>query len=57
MNKQAVLRSINFGQRVAEEETDLLATYFVETDHWERLYRGDIDIIPEFPPRSASEAS
>ena len=39
MDKHAMLRSITFGQR-AEEETDVLSTYFVETDHWQRLYRG-----------------
>lgn len=44
-NKQDILRSITFGQRVAEDETDELATYFVETDQWGRLYRGDIDVI------------
>ena len=45
MTKQDVLRSITFGQRVAEDETDLLGTYFVETDHWVRLFRGDIDVV------------
>lgn len=45
MTKQDILRSINFGQRVAEEEADVLGTYFVETDHWERLFRGDIDVV------------
>jgi hypothetical protein len=45
MTKKDILRSITFGQRVAEEETDVLGTYFVETDHWERLFRGDIDVV------------
>src|SRR4030042_1170734 len=45
MTKQEILRSITFGQRVAEDETDVLGTYFVETDQWERLFRGDIDIV------------
>lgn len=45
MSKQELLRSVTFGQRVAEEETDVLATYFVETDIWERLVRGDIDVV------------
>ena len=45
MDKKTVLRSITFGQRVAEEEMDALSTYFVETDHWERLYKGDIDVV------------
>lgn len=45
MTKQDILRSITFGQRVAEDETDLLGTYFVETDNWLRLFRGDIDVV------------
>lgn len=45
MTKQDVLRSMTFGQRVAEDETDMLGTYFVETDHWVRLFRGDIDVV------------
>lgn len=45
MDKHAILRGTSFGQRVAEEEGDVLASYFVETDHWTRLYRGDIDVV------------
>jgi hypothetical protein len=45
MNKREILRTITFGQRVAEEETDALGTYFVETDNWDRLFKGDIDIV------------
>lgn len=45
MTKKEILSSLTFGHRVAEDETDVLGTYFVETDHWERLYRGDIDVI------------
>jgi hypothetical protein len=45
MDKHAILRETTFGHRVAEEEIDSLGTYFVETDHWSRLYKGDIDIV------------
>lgn len=45
MDKQDILRATSFGHRVAEEETDVLSAYFVETDHWDRLFRGDIDVI------------
>lgn len=55
MNKHELLRAINFGHRVAEEETDVLSTYFVETDHWERLYRGDIDII--YGPKGSGKSA
>ncbi|TBW35014.1 hypothetical protein E0E54_12895 [Azotobacter chroococcum] len=45
MDKHAVLSNSNFGQRIAEEEIDLLSSYFVETDSWKRLYRGDVDVV------------
>ena len=31
--------------KIAEEETARLARYFVETDQWHRIYRGEIDVI------------
>jgi hypothetical protein len=45
MSKLDLLRDLSFGARVAEEETAELAKYFVETDQWNRIFRGDIDII------------
>lgn len=39
------LKSLSFGARVAEEETAELAKYFVETDQWNRIFRGEIDVI------------
>ena len=42
---QNVLRTLSFGQRIAEEERDYLARYFVETDQWRRMYSGDVDIV------------
>jgi hypothetical protein len=45
MERKELLRSISFGARVAEEETSELATYFVETDQWDRLFRGAVDVI------------
>jgi hypothetical protein len=55
MDKLAILRSLTFGHRVAEEETDLLSTYFVETDHWQRLYRGDIDVV--YGPKGSGKSA
>ena len=45
MDKYAILRETTFGHRVAEEEIDALGAYFVETDHWSRLYKGNIDVV------------
>lgn len=55
MDRKAVLRSTTFGHRVAEEETDVLAAYFVETDHWERLYHGDIDVV--YGPKGSGKSA
>jgi hypothetical protein len=40
-----LLRSLSFGMQVAEEEVDELASYFVETNQWSKIAKGDIDII------------
>ena len=45
MDKQSILAQISFGHRVAEDEADALERYFVETDHWRRLFQGTIDIV------------
>ena len=45
MDKLALLKSISFGARVAEDETNELAKYFVETDQWSRIVKGEIDIV------------
>lgn len=36
---------MSFGQRVAEEEGDQLASYFVETDNWYRLLADAVDVV------------
>lgn len=36
---------INFGDRVAENEADSLASYFVRTEHWDKLRTGKIDVV------------
>ena len=43
--KHETLDATSFGARVAEEEVDELGEYFVETDQWKRLYRGDVDVV------------
>jgi hypothetical protein len=45
MDKLNLLKQASFGARVAEEETAELASYFVETDQWTRIVRGEIDVI------------
>jgi hypothetical protein len=55
MEKLEVLRSLVFGQRVAEEEGDALTAYFVETDHWRRLYADQVDIV--YGPKGAGKSA
>lgn len=43
--KRALLGTIRIGQRVAEDETDELAKYFVKTSQWHKLANGEIDVI------------
>jgi hypothetical protein len=38
LDKLDALKSLSFGQRVAEEEIQELARYFVQTDQWRQLY-------------------
>lgn len=55
VNKHGVLAETDFGQRVAEEEVDSLTSYFVETDNWNRLYSGEVDVI--YGPKGAGKSA
>lgn len=43
--KLEVLRDLSLGARIAEDETDQLASYFVETDQWRLIIRGEVDVV------------
>ena len=45
MDKLKLLKNISFGERVAEDEITELAKYFVETDQWSRMLKGEIDVV------------
>jgi hypothetical protein len=45
MERLELLKNLTFGARVAEEETVELAKYFVETDQWNKIFRGEIDVV------------
>lgn len=55
MKKLDVLAGITFGQRVAEDETDELTRYFVETDLWRRLFSGEVDVV--YGPKGAGKSA
>jgi hypothetical protein len=50
-----VLRELSVGRRVAEEEADELAAYFVETDQFRRILQGEVDIV--FGPKGAGKSA
>ena len=45
MDRLSLLRKLSFGSQVAEEEIQDLGKYFVQTDQWEKIIGGHIDII------------
>lgn len=45
MDKSELLKSIKFGHRIAEDEAEELAKYFVSTEDWRRLFENEIDIV------------
>lgn len=49
------LQQLGFGQRVAEEEGDELAAYFVETDLWRRVQTGDVDVV--YGPKGSGKSA
>jgi hypothetical protein len=45
MDQLDLLKQLSFGSQVAEEEVSRLQEYFVQTDQWNRIFRGDVDIV------------
>jgi hypothetical protein len=55
MDKYQVLKELNFGDQVAENENDSLERYFVETDQWEKLIDGKADIV--YGPKGSGKSA
>lgn len=53
--KKGLLEAASFGQRIAEDEVQELANYFVETDQWRRLVSGEADIV--YGPKGAGKSA
>lgn len=45
MERLDLLRRLSFGSQVAEDEVASLQEYFVQTDQWTRIERGEIDVV------------
>ncbi|MBU1613544.1 hypothetical protein KKC87_03920 [Patescibacteria group bacterium] len=52
---QEILQNLNIGLGVAEQETDKLAAYFVQTNQWKRILRGDIDVV--YGPKGSGKSA
>jgi hypothetical protein len=44
-NKKDLLIKLEFGQRIAEQESTHLSEYFVETEQWKSILRGEVDVV------------
>jgi hypothetical protein len=55
VDKKSLLKQLSFGARVAEDESDELAGYFVETDQWRRIIAGDVDVI--YGPKGSGKSA
>jgi hypothetical protein len=55
MTKQEVLAELTFGQRIAEDEADALAQYFVETDQWRKMLSGEVDVV--YGPKGSGKSA
>jgi hypothetical protein len=53
--KMGVLEDLTIGSRVAEDEVEQLASYFVETDQWRRVIGGQVDIV--FGPKGGGKSA
>lgn len=45
ITKLQILKSLNLGQRVAEDELSDLTQYFVETSQWTEMLEGRKDVV------------
>ncbi|GIM63249.1 hypothetical protein Pve01_80040 [Planomonospora venezuelensis] len=55
VDAQQVVQSISMGSRVAEDEANDLASYFVETENWRKVYHGEVDVI--FAPKGGGKSA
>lgn len=55
LSKLDVLKNIEIGERVAEEESDQLEKYFLETDQWNQMFDGKIDVV--YGPKGSGKSA
>lgn len=50
-----LVQSTDFGGRTAEEESQRLANYFVETENWRQVWNDEVDIV--FAPKGGGKSA
>ncbi|MES9974456.1 MAG: hypothetical protein ABW094_09360 [Candidatus Thiodiazotropha sp.] len=55
MGKLELLKSIDFGESVAELEADNLKNYFLETHYWQQIRAGDVDVV--YGPKGSGKSA
>lgn len=50
-----VLRKPSFGKRTAEEEQEQLRAYFVETEQWRHVLKGEVDVV--YGPKGSGKSA
>lgn len=55
MTKQDVLKVTSFGERIAEDEIAFLSSYFVQTDQWQRIFQGEVDVV--YGPKGSGKSA
>ena len=55
MTKREILASLTFGQRIAEDEAEALASYFVETEQWRKIISGEADVV--YGPKGSGKSA
>ncbi len=55
MMKIDILKSLRFGERIAEDELNDLEKYFVATDQWNRVFSGEVDIV--YGPKGSGKSA
>lgn len=55
VDKRPVIEDITFGGRTAEEESEHLARYFVETEQWRKVWHDEVDVV--FAPKGGGKSA
>ncbi|GAA4485409.1 P-loop ATPase, Sll1717 family [Gluconacetobacter asukensis] len=55
MQPLEVLRQATFGRRTAEEEAEQLRRYFVETEQWSQVFKGEVDVV--YGPKGSGKSA